>query len=1149
MSIVQRDFSGHLNMDSHPYRVGARDYMDALNITRAGTYEDVGSNLVGNRIVNFVLPAGINIPVGAVEDKLRNRIIDAVWNSGGNHFFSEFDKITRTRTKILQSKTDTGGVDILNFQPLYPVTIDILHREEGDLIIFNDGYNSPGIFNRETIGTYAPNITIDLIKMAKRPPLPVPIAEYGSDAAVTNNNLRKKLYQFKYRWVYKDGFKSTWSGHSKTPLPVQGYSIVTDADQTQNNFIALQLTAGGADFEKVEIAARECIGDVYGDFGIVDTLDRVDYDLNPGEVFTYKFYNDGEWQLLDPDESELLYDYVPTKANAQALINNVVVYSGITEGYNQIPRSQVNVVMSFAIKDTSPNETPVAPPNLSYTQSGTPNNSPTDHILKIYVGQYVSGGSVYHVEFITTGGQGASIEYVATNGDTRATVRQQIRDLLDAALPGNFTVQLDGSDNTAVKVEVHTVTPSPQYFGSPTVYATAPPTVQGSDRAWKWNARYGFIIVYYDDDGKVVGVISQKQIEGNANKMAVSTPSFTQNAANGHAPQVPVITASIGHAPPAGAKYFQFLRTPNLAASKFLQYITCKTEYDTDYIYFCIENLNRFRIDNSGFVPSYQFASGDRIRVMGSIDVAGNAFSYNNHYFADDFEILGVVTRKIKDAVPAGPDNNPPAVDQVDGQWIKVRRPDPAATPYPEYNFVEIYTPAKRATENTQVYYEFGEAYPIYTHANGQRYHAGNKQNQDATHNATFEFIDGDVYFKVRKIHDVDFKPNIMLGMMDANYSDYWQSAVNSNGRPFVVEPNARVAYHPTLTRFGLSYQQGVNFVNGLNRFYPDNKDEYKIEFGDVMKLVPWNNSLIVCQKLKIGNVPVLQQIWEDATGAETVGVTNQFLNPIRYYQGEYGVGDVPDTVACSAAAIYGWDSNRGVNWRLSQNGLEPISKLNNMNTVALKEATIRGFQYKMRGAYDNGKQEYVTSFSATNNSPAKTLVWDEKSGGYRSFVSYIPEMMCSVNGLFCTWKNGQIYTHDNPVYNNFYGVQYESYVTLVFNDLGQFKKSWRGIELVAGQKWDMPQISSNVKSGDDDNVLQTTDLIESDFEEKEGNYYASFKGDKNSLREGAPIEDGDFIKGNYLIIKIRKSAAGTTAFVFLNGVVVSYNDSPYNLK
>lgn len=1148
MPLSQRDFSGHLNLDSHAYRVAPRDYIDALNITRAGTREDVMSNLLGNRIVPFTLPAGINIPIGSVEDKLRNRIIDAVWNSGGNHFFSEFDKISRTRTKILQSKTDSGGIDILNFQPLYPVTIHILHREEGDFVLFNDGYNSPGAFNMDTISAYAPNITIDLIKLAKRPPLPPPVVAYGSDATVKNNSLRKKLFQFKYRWIYKDGFKSTWSPISKTPLPLSGYSIVTDANPSQNNMISVQVKGGGENYDKIEIAARQSIGDIYSDFGIVETLSKDDYNIQPGENYTYNFYNDGEWGLLDPDESELEFDRVPTKANAFALINNVPVFSGITEGYNQIPRNKVNVQMSYVSRDTSPNEVPVAPPGLSYSQSGTPFNAPQNHVLKIFVGQYVSGGSKYHIEFVTQGEQGVNIEYIATNEDTVATVRQQLLNLLDAALPPNFSVQLDFPDATAIKIEIYTATPAfPQYFGSPIVFATAPNNFASSDSTWKWNARYGFIIVYYDDDGKVVGVISQKQIAGDPTVMAVTTPNFNINGSNGNAPRVPVITASISHTPPVGAKYFNFLRTGNLAASKFLQYITCKVETDTDYIYFCIENLNKFRLDNSGFIPSYQFAPGDRIRIMATVDSTGGIFKYSGGYFEDDYEIVGVVTRKLTDGVPAGENNTPPAVDQVDWQWIKVRRPSPATT-YNPFLLVEIYTPAIRATENTQVYYEFGEVYPIYVHANGNRYHSGNKANQDNLQNARFEFEDGDVYLKVRKVYNDAFSPVMTLGMMDANYSDYWQSAVNSNGRPFVVEPNARVAYRPTLTRFGQSYQQGVNFINGLNRFYPDNKDEYKAEFGDVMKLVAWNNSLIVCQKLKIGNVPVLQQIWEDAAGAETVGVTNKFLNPIRYYQGEYGVGDVPDSVAASTAAIYGWDSNRGVNWRLSQNGLEPISIQNNANSFGQREATVRGFQYKVRGAFNNGKMEYVAAFAARDTDyPAKTLVWDEKTNGYRSTVSYIPEMMCSINGLFCTWKNGQIYTHDSDVYNNFYGVQYESFATAVFNDQAQFKKAWRSVMLISGEVWDMPSISSNVKSNGAG--LQRTDLIESDFEDREGHYYASFKGDINSVPAGEAIQNGDVMKGSYLIIKVRKAAASATGFVFLNGVIVDFDDSPYNTK
>lgn len=1143
---IARDFSGHLNLDSHAFRVGPKDYVDALNITRSGEPTDVSTNVVGNRVVNFTFHAGVNITVGAKEDKLRNRIIEFVYNSQGYHTIIIYNKTTGTRTKLFQSITDTGGIDILNLQPLYKVKdIDIIYRDsDGDLVFFNDAYNRPGGFNIDVIGTYAPNITDDLIRLSKKPPLVAPIVAYDSDPLVKVNNLRKKLYQFMYRPVYKDNYKSTWSPISKVQLPSNGYSIVTDIDPTKNNVILVTVQAPlGADFEKIEIAARQSNGIVWTDFFIVDTLNKNDYDIDEGATYTYRFYNDTPPTFLDPDDAELQFDRVPDEANTQALANgNVLVYGGITEGFNQIPRSQSNVQVSYISVDTSPNEIPVAPPNLSWTTSSSPSGSqPTDFRLILTVGPYVAGGDRFHVEFtsVPVSGTtfGCNLDYIALNTDTTTTARDAIRTLVDAALGPNFTVTAVSTNQ--IKIETH-VFPSPGagFYVYVNVYATPALTTQGSNATWKWNSRYQFGLIYFDDYGKPLAIMSYKELDGDPNVYTVTTPNFNINGSNANAPRVPVITASVGHIPIAGAKYFQWIRSTNLSVSKFLQYITCQIDSDAEYFWFCIANLDEFKVKNTGFLPSYQFTPGDRLRVMDTVNVAGSTFEYSASYHEDDYEILGEEIRAIPNA----------GVD-ITGRFLKVRRPSPATT-YNPFQLIEIYTPALRTNETNTVFYEFGEVYPIYVADDGNRYHVGNIQNQTALQNAHFEFIDGDVYFKFRKIYNDTFSELtqfMMLGMMDANYSDYWQSAFTSNGRPWVLEPNTRRTYNPVLVRFGNTFQQGTD-INALNRFYPDNYDEYVRDYGDIMKMFAWNNSLIVGQRFKIGRVPVLQQIWEDASGVDTVGVTQKLLNRIQYYVGEYGVGDHPESVAYNNSVISGWDNYRGVNWRISQNGLTPISIIHNANNFSIREAGSRGFNYKIYQVYNAADNEFISAFEETNILPAKTLSWDESSNGYRSPLSYFPEFMCCVNNLLVTWKNGQLYTHDNPVYNNFYGVQYDSFVTAVFNDRIELKKSFNNVYLLAGQKWDVPEISTNNKSNVLSNSpIQQSNLIEDDFEYTEGNYYAAFKGDTNSIAGGQAINNADYLKGAYIILKIRKAAAST--LVFLNAVIVGATDSQYNNK
>jgi hypothetical protein len=1133
--VIVRDFSGGLDMDSHAPRVGRNNYVDSLNITH-NAKNKAGSifHLVGNRVVAFAMPTGTNVCIGAKADVLRNRIIFFNWNSAGNHFIAKFDKDTRTITKILEDLTDTNDIAVLNFQRNFRVNdIDIIHRDEdGDLLFFNDAYNAPFGFNIDTISDYiAGGVTDDLVHLAKRPPLDPPTPVYASDENVEVNSLRNKLFQFKYRWVYKDGYKSTWSPISKVVLPISGYSVVTDTNPSENNVIEVQLNGGGADYQKIEISMRESNGTTWGDFYLVDSLDRDDYSISPEDTYTYNFYNDGAYTVLNQEESDLLYSYIPPKANTQSIVDGkYIVYAGITEGYDTIPRSEINVQLSTRLIDTSPNETPTSPPSLTYTTLSTPSgSSPTDYKLFLYIGASVSGGCVYHAGFITSPISGVSYtlnaQYIALNTDTVTDVRSGLIAAIDAQLGPNFTVQVNGADS--IKIETN-VFPSVGggLYNSINVYAVGPSATQGSTSVWKWNSRYRFGIVYYDKYGRTNGVISFVTSESDVTDFAVVIPDFAVYSGNSYAPRIAVVTASIGHEPPEWAVSMQWVRTKNLSVAKYVQYITCQVDLDDDYIYLCIANLDQFKLDNTGFVPSYDFVKGDRVRVMTNIDTSDSGnIHYSESYTKDDYEVIGVVSRPVTAA----------GVDGV-GRFLKVRRPSIAKT-YSTFQLIEIYTPALRSRDDEQVFYEFGQSYQIYTDDDGNRLHTGSKADQTLSQPAQYEFREGDDYFKFRRIYSFVLAGgtgNFIFSMMDANYADYWSSAVSSNGRPLVIDENAKQVYDPALIRFSQAYEEGTS-INAINIFYPLNYIRAIRDYGDIKKIFPWNNDLIVCQKFKIGHSPVFQTVVQYVNGQDTV-VSDRLLNPVQYFKGQYGVGDYANSVVVTESAIYFWDSNRKINCRISQSGIDPISKQNNANAYANQNCVARN----VHGVYDSENDVYMTFFDVVQDVIAATAIaWNERRKSYESKLSLDPEMACEINGLVCTWKNGALWTHDDEEnLNSFFGTVYESYVVPVFNDEGSKKKVFENLTLLSGAAWDVPTMETNVKSYLE--TVQASYLKEASFVPSEGEFHAAIPPDSNS--PGARV-NGAAMKGQWLKAKIRKEVP--TVYSYLSAVILNNEISP----
>ena len=65
---------------------------------------------------------------------------------------------------------------------------------------------------------------------------------------------------------------------------------------------------------------------------------------------------------------------------------------------------------------------------------------------------------------------------------------------------------------------------------------------------------------------------------------------------------------------------------------------------------------------------------------------------------------------------------------------------------------------------------------------------------------------------------------------------------------------------------------------------------------------------------------------------------TDKLLNPIQYYSGDFGIGTCPEIIVSFNYAIYGCDNIRGVVWRLSNDGLTPISILYKVNSWANRE-------------------------------------------------------------------------------------------------------------------------------------------------------------------------------------------------------------------
>lgn len=168
------------------------------------------------------------------------------------------------------------------------------------------------------------------------------------------------------------------------------------------------------------------------------------------------------------------------------------------------------------------------------------------------------------------------------------------------------------------------------------------------------------------------------------------------------------------------------------------------------------------------------------------------------------------------------------------------------------------------------------------------------------------------------------------------------------------------------------------------------------------------------------------------------------------------------------------------------------------------------------------------------------TISFDEMANAFESFYSYYPEFYGCLNTKLFSFKNGQIWSHNNTsTYCNFYGVQGNAFITTVFNSGALDKKTFISLMETGNDIWECPVIYTQMET---DGTKQESELSVADFTTLESEYHASFLRDSNS--PGGLVE-GDSLKGGYIVLRFEKLSANS--FVYLNSATVKFINSPLN--
>lgn len=1054
-----KTFDGGINLDDSQYRLPPNDYIDANNISHdavEGSNDRIITPIIANRLVSYTFHSGgTPTTIGSFSNTLRNTIIELVYHPTGYHSIVEFNLTTRVRSKIFENLTDSGEIDILGFTLNGKITgMDIYNRQEGDLFFFLDSLGRPTGLDIEKfrVGAYTP-VTREILDKAKKPPLSPPQVIYDNDITRRSNALRNKLFRFKYRWIYDDFEKSTFSPIGKVPLPVGILSDAYTNTITNNNVIRGIAKSGGknvkaieicmsyvdktndwSDFKSIEEIKKTSLAltvstnidhgtsgsdltiETFSGVGTVgevinvylkllpntstlvgtytvltgDSLasiaaglaanmvtlgialspfsyfgklvfawlnatysfDRVDIIPAAGSTldnidFPFAFYNDSTYPDIDIEESIQLFDYIPQKANAQALLNgNILAYAGITEGYDKDTVANETITIGTVAATAAVVSSFNAVRSLSYQDA-------TKRILKYVLSGIPGVGTIIELKakrksdhtIITFS------SYTTTLIDTIYTIEKALSDNLSNSYPYIYITYGYGNVFTSIDAGLYEPISGSAGWDNPDwseMIITPPITSGNSIPTWKWSTSRTIARAYFDKFGVTNGVLYTNKI------------TFPAYAENGDTPAkilLPYIHYEINDTPPIWAESMQFLINKDNDSYKFWKSNGVNNS-EAEFIYFDVTSFltNAEKRPITETVLGYTFKEGDRVRIIRDNDSPGIVFD-------DTYDCLieGLVANPTINLIP-------PTTGQTH-LFVKIKKIEPFTTGIinTKNYILELYSPAQQNSNGSnQVFFEFGQEYGIIDAGLSTRRHSGMVQDQVVGLSpAIYNFYEGDAYFRPRTIAEgvTGVTGYSLINVMDRNFVDFYISAVSSvDGRPNIIDINARQAYYSTLIRHGQAYQADTN-INGLNRFYSKNFDEYDYSYGDVQDMVVKERQLIIGQKFKIGTVTLYSSIGKDSNGNTVFFQTDKLLNPINYYAGNVGMGTTKQMISFGYV-IYGGDNIKGAIWRLSQDGVIILSQLYKMNSWANDNLRLRA-GYQIYLAYDQRLSNLIVHLEA----------------------------------------------------------------------------------------------------------------------------------------------------------------------------------------
>lgn len=270
-----------------------------------------------------------------------------------------------------------------------------------------------------------------------------------------------------------------------------------------------------------------------------------------------------------------------------------------------------------------------------------------------------------------------------------------------------------------------------------------------------------------------------------------------------------------------------------------------------------------------------------------------------------------------------------------------------------------------------------------------------------------------------------------------------------------------------------------LNKLNTFNLALANFKDDIEKKYGAIIQMQGFDTNLEVYQEDKVSVVYYGKDLLFNADGTTNLTGIPQVLGQQVTLDGEYGT-QYSDSFDYYGFNRYVADPKRGVIIKKANNGLFPISS--QLMEFYFRSLFRDNAIVQINGKFDQFNGVYIINiqYAEPDSEELQYVTWlySDKYNGWLTRHTFNPEDMTRLNGQFYSFKNGEVYQHNQAGttgdnYNIFYGESFPSTFAFNFSQEPSARKNFKTISIEGNDAWE-----TTLKTDFDNGFINAADFV-----------------------------------------------------------------------